>query len=168
MINSLWPLPIGINESIAFKPVCIGSWTDCLGIMPGAFVSTLALLTFFNAPLPSIGFPKASTTLPSNPFPAGTSTIEPVLFTVSPSFMSLSLPKITIPTLSFSRFKAIPAMPPSNSTISPALISSNPWTLAIPSPTDKTLPISVTSASVPKFLIWSFNIEEISAALISI
>ena len=94
--------------------------------MPGAFVSTLALLTFFNTPLPSIGFPKASTTLPSNPFPAGTSTIEPVLFTVSPSFMSLSLPKITIPTLSFSRFKAIPAMPPSNSTISPALISSNP------------------------------------------
>ena len=122
MISSLCPLPTGIKESIAFKPVCIGSLTDSRGIIPGAFVSTLDLLTFFRGPLPSIGFPKASTTLPNNPLPIGTSTIDPVLLTVSPSLIVLSLPKITTPTLSLSKFKAIPAIPPGNSTISPAWI----------------------------------------------
>src|SRR5262249_15639256 len=37
----------------------------------------------------------------------------------------------------------------------------------MPSPTDSTWPISETSASLPKFLIWSLRIEEISAARIS-
>ena len=35
-INSLWPRPIGIIESIAITPVCKGSNTDCLSIIPGA------------------------------------------------------------------------------------------------------------------------------------
>ena len=72
------------------------------------------------SPLPSIGLPKASTTLPNNSLPTGASTILPVLLTVSPYLIPRSSPKITTPTLSDSRFKAIPEIPPGNSTISPA------------------------------------------------
>ena len=91
------------------------------GIIPGALTSTLVLLTLLlKAPLPSIGFPKPSTTRPNNSFPTGVSTIAPVLFTVSPSLIALSSPKITTPTFSLSRFKAIPLDPSENSTISPA------------------------------------------------
>jgi len=43
MINSLCPLPIGTKQSTAFNPVYIGSWTDFLGIIPGALTSTLIL-----------------------------------------------------------------------------------------------------------------------------
>ena len=46
IISSLCPLPTGMSESIAFNPVCMGSLTDSLGIIPGALVSTLDLLTF--------------------------------------------------------------------------------------------------------------------------
>ena len=41
IINSRCPLPTGTRLSIDFKPVCIGSLTDCLGIIPGALTSTL-------------------------------------------------------------------------------------------------------------------------------
>ena len=34
IINSRCPLPTGTRLSIDFKPVCIGSLTDCLGIIP--------------------------------------------------------------------------------------------------------------------------------------
>ena len=90
------------------------------GIIPGAFTSTLFLSLEEIAPFPSIGFPKPSTTLPNNSFPTETSTIALVLLTVSPSLIFLSSPKITTPTLSFSKFNAIPLDPSSNSTISPA------------------------------------------------
>ena len=120
MISSRWPRPIGIRLSIAFRPVCIGSCTDLRGIIPGAFTSTRERLTSLIGPLPSIGLPSASTTRPSMPIPTGASTIDDVRRTVSPSLMPRSLPKITIPTLSVSRFSAIPLMPPSNSTSSPA------------------------------------------------
>ena len=89
--------------------------------MPGALTSTLLFFTLLsNAPLPSIGFPKPSTTLPNNSFPTGVSTILPVLFTTSPSLTFLSSPKITTPTFSLSKFRAIPLEPSANSTISPA------------------------------------------------
>ena len=126
MINSLCPLPTGMRESIDFKPVCMGSLTDCLGIIPGAFTSTLFLSLDEIGPLPSIGFPSPSTTLPKSSLPTETSTIALVLFTVSPSLIFLSSPKITTPTLSFSKFSAIPFEPSSNSTISPACTLSNP------------------------------------------
>ena len=127
IINSRWPLPIGIKLSIAFNPVCTGSDTDCLGIIPGALTSTLFLFNpLSNTPFPSIGFPNPSRTLPNNSLPTGTSTIAPVLLTVSPSLIALSSPKITTPTLSLSKFKAIPLDPSENSTISPA------WTLSKP------------------------------------
>jgi hypothetical protein len=48
---------------------------------------------------------------PSIAFPAGTSTRDPVRLTRSPSFIAVSPPKTTIPTFSFSRFKAIPFTP---------------------------------------------------------
>ena len=109
-----------MSESIDFNPVCIGSLTDCLGIIPGALTSTRFLFFADNAPFPSIGFPNPSTTLPKSSLPTGTSTIALVLLIVSPSFIFLSSPKITTPTLSFSKFNAIPLEPSSNSTISPA------------------------------------------------
>ena len=159
---------MGIRLSIAFRPVCIGSCTDWRGIMPGAFTSTRVRVASLIGPLPSIGLPSASTTRPSKPLPTGVSTIEEVRRTVSPSLMPRSSPKITIPTLSVSRFSAIPFTPPSNSTSSPAWTRSRPYTRAIPSPTDSTRPTSDTSASLPKLEIWSFRIAEISAARTSI
>jgi hypothetical protein len=43
MISSLYPLPIGTKASTDFNPVNIGSCTDFLGMIPGAFNSTLYL-----------------------------------------------------------------------------------------------------------------------------
>jgi hypothetical protein len=85
MINSLCPLPIGTNPSTAFNPVCIGSLTDFLGIIPGAFIQLFFFYVVLTGPSPSIGFPKASKTRPNISSPIGTSTIAPVLVTVSPS-----------------------------------------------------------------------------------
>ena len=121
IISSLWPLPIGTKLSTDFKPDCIGSLTDFLGIIPGALTSTrLRFTPLSKFPLPSIGFPNPSTTLPKSSLPTGVSTIAPVLLTVSPSFTALSSPNITTPTLSLSKFNAIPFDPSANSTISPA------------------------------------------------
>src|ERR1019366_3200219 len=106
---------------------------------------------------------------PNNPRPAGTSTIEPVRETVSPSRIARSSPKITTPTLSVSRFSAMPRKPAvGNSTISPAMQFCRPNTRAIPSPTDSTCPVSATLASVSNAAICFFRISEISAGRISI
>ena len=99
--------------------------------------------------------------------PTGTSTIVPVRLTVSPSLIVESDPKITAPTLSASRFKAMPCMPPGNSIISPAWTWSRPWMRAMPSPTDSTWPTSETVAASPKLAIWSLMTAEISAARMS-
>ena len=85
IISSLYPLPIGTRASTALIPVCIGSFTDYLGIIPGALTSTYILFLVFTGPFPSIGFPRASKTRPSISSPTGTSTISPVLITISPS-----------------------------------------------------------------------------------
>ena len=168
MINSRCPLPTGTRASSALIPVCIGSDTLWRGIIPGAFNSILLFSEDWIGPLPSIGFPKPSTTRPNNSFPTGTSTISPVRLTVSPSLIPVSSPKIETPTLSISRLRAIPLMPPGNSTISPACTWSRPYTRAIPSPTLSTVPTSATSALVSKLAIWSLITDDISAALISI
>uniref|UniRef100_A0A1B0BN72 Uncharacterized protein n=1 Tax=Glossina palpalis gambiensis TaxID=67801 RepID=A0A1B0BN72_9MUSC len=120
MINSRWPRPIGTNESTALIPVCIGSRTETRGIIPGALIPTRKRSLVLMAPLPSIALPRASTTRPNISLPTGTSTIAPVRFTISPCLISLSLPKTTTPTLSGSKFKAIPFKPEENSTISSA------------------------------------------------
>jgi len=79
MINSLYPLPIGTKQSTNLIPVYMGSCTDYLGIIPGALISTLPLADDLMGPLPSMGFPRASKTLPKRPSPMGTSTMAPVL-----------------------------------------------------------------------------------------
>ena len=111
---------------MAFRPDCIGSDTDWRGMMPGALTSTRLRWSLTIGPLPSIGLPRPSTTRPSRPLPTGTSTMVPVRLTTSPSRISASEPKITQPTLSASRFRAMPCTPLENSTISPA------WTLSRP------------------------------------
>ena len=79
-----------------------------------------------------------------------------------------SSPKITTPTLSVSRFSAMPRRPaPGNSTISPAMQFCRPNTRAMPSPTDSTWPVSATLASVSNAAICFFRISEISAGRIS-
>ena len=85
---------------MAFSPVCIGSCTDFLSTMPGAIVSIKRVSLVAIGPLPSIGFPRGSTTLPSSPSPTGISAIRFVRLTSSPSLMVRSLPNITTPTLS--------------------------------------------------------------------
>ena len=40
MISSRWPRPIGTRLSTALMPVCMGSLTEILGMMPGAFRPT--------------------------------------------------------------------------------------------------------------------------------
>ena len=101
--------------------------------------------------------------------PIGTSTMVPVRVTVSPSRIERSSPKITMPTLSVSRFSAMPRRPaPGNSTISPAMMFCKPNTRAMPSPTESTWPVSETSASVSKLAICFLRISEISAGRMSI
>ena len=125
-ISSLWPLPIGIIESIAFIPVCKGSFTDFLATTPGALISTVLNSSVTTSPLPSIGFPKPSTTRPSIESDTPTRAISPVLFTLSPSITNSSAPKIATPTLSSSRLRIKPKTPLSNVTNSPAIASSKP------------------------------------------
>ena len=99
-------------------------------------------------PFPSIGSPKAFTTLPRRPSPEGTSATFPVLFTVPPSFIPLDSPKITAPILSSSRFSAIPMTPFSNFSSSPDIALLNPYILAIPSPTSNTVPVFAISSDL--------------------
>ncbi len=55
--------------------------------MPGALISTWLRVSVPIGPLPSIGWPSASTTRPISASPTGTSTMRPVRLTVSPSLM---------------------------------------------------------------------------------
>ena len=66
MINSRWPRPIGIIESIALRPVCSGSRTGWRSTTPGAMRSIGENCLVAIGPLPSIGWPSAFTTRPSN------------------------------------------------------------------------------------------------------
>lgn len=40
----------GTKQSTALRPVCMGSWTDFLGIIPGALISILCLLSVLTGP----------------------------------------------------------------------------------------------------------------------
>ena len=98
-------------------------------------------------PLPSIGWPSAFTTRPTSSFPTGTDMMRFVRLTVSPSRISVKSPSSTAPTLSSSRFSAMPNTSCGNSSISPAIVFSTPCTRAMPSPTETTVPTSATSTS---------------------
>ena len=109
-----------------------------------------------SGPLPSIGSPRALTTLPSTPSPTGTERILPVDLTFWPSSMFSTFPRTTAPIESSSRFRASPTSPLSNSKISLTEAFGRPDTLAMPSPTSKmrpTVPDS-TDGSKPSRFFW--------------
>ena len=57
MMSSRWPRPIGIIASMAFEPVCSGSFTGCRSTTPGALNSTGRKLSVSMGPLSSSGSP---------------------------------------------------------------------------------------------------------------
>ena len=100
-------------------PVSRGTLTDFLSTTPGASFSIGLYSVVLIGPLPSIGAPKAFTTLPSISSPTEIPAFLPVLTTLEPSVRPLSEPKRTTPIVFISRFCTIPLTPFSNSTISP-------------------------------------------------
>ena len=169
MISSRWPRPIGIIESIAFRPVCIGSLTPWRWITPGALNSAGRVSDVLMSPLPSSGRPSGSTRRPSSSSPTGISSSLPVRLTVSPSTILSHSPNSTVPTLSSSRFSARPVTSWGSSSISSDMQLSRPWTRAMPSATERTVPTSARSAlPVSRPSIRWRRIEEISSGLISI
>ena len=153
---------------MALIPVCKGSFTGCLKITPGAFLSSGISYNLPSiGPFPSIGLPKVPITLPHKPSPTCTDAMVLVRFTVSPSFISLESPNSTAPTLSSSRFRIRAFNPFSNSSSSPACALDNPYIRATPSPTWRTIPISSSSALVLKLESCSRKIAETSSGLTS-
>src|SRR5689334_15850327 len=146
MISSRCPRPIGVMASMALMPVCSGSCTGLRPMMPGAWISIRRSWTFVSAPLPSTGLPRASTTRPSRPSPAGTERIWPVARTVEPSRTAPPSPSTTAPIDSSSRFRARPRTPPSNSRSSLTPTPGRPDTVAMPSPTSMTRPTWAASS----------------------
>ena len=157
IINSLCPRPIGTMLSIALIPVCKGSFTGLRAMTPSAFRSIGSVVELLIGPLPSKGWPSGLTTLPSISFPTGTSTTRPVLLAISPSLISLVSPNKTSPTLSSSRFKAIPNTSFGSATNSELITFSRPDALATPSPTSIISPTSETSIVLSYFSNCSFN-----------
>src|ERR671911_64891 len=89
MISSRWPRPIGIIESIAFSPVCIGSFTGWRWTTPGALNSAGRVSVVLTSPLSSSGRPSGSTIRPSSASPTGISSRRPVRLTASVSSPSI-------------------------------------------------------------------------------
>ena len=88
--------------------------------------------------------------------------------TVSPSTTLSQSPNSTTPTLSCSRLRASPVTSCGSSSISSAMQFSSPWTRAMPSATESTVPTSERSASPASMpSIRSRRIFEISSGLIS-
>src|SRR3954447_10539548 len=167
MISSRWPRPIGIIESIAFRPVCIGSLTGWRLTTPGALNSAGRVADVSISPLPSSARPSGSTMRPSISSPTGISSRRLVRLTVVPSVMCCQGPNSTTPTLSDSRLSARPVTSCGSSSISNALQFSRPWTRAMPSATDRTVPTSdrsALSASRPSMRL--LRMEVISSGLI--
>src|SRR5829696_7741458 len=146
MISSRWPRPIGIIESIALRPVCIGSVTGWRWTTPGALNSAGRFWEVLTSPLPSSGRPSGSTMRPTSSSPTGISRSWFVRLTVSPSTIRCQSPNSTTPTLSDSRLRARPVTSCGSSSISNDIAFSRPWMRAMPSATDRTVPTSVRSA----------------------
>src|SRR3954447_21956398 len=169
MISSRWPRPIGIIASIAFRPVCSGSFTGWRWTTPGALNSAGRFCSVLISPLPSSGWPSGSTMRPSSSSPTGISSSLSVRLTVSPSTTCSHGPNSTAPTLSDSRFSARPVTSCGSSSLSNAWQFSRPCTRAMPSPTESTVPTSVSSdepASRPSMR--DLRMEVISSGLICI
>src|SRR3954447_8305529 len=169
MISSRWPRPIGIIESTALRPVCIGSSTGWRWTTPGALNSAGRVSEVSMSPLSSSGRPSGSTRRPSSCSPTGISSSRPVRFTVLPSETLSHSPKSTAPTLSSSRLSARPTTSCGRSSISSDMQLSIPCTRAMPSPISSTVPTSERSAeSVSMPSIRSRRMLAISSGLISI
>src|SRR3954452_23476471 len=167
MISSRWPRPIGIIESTAFRPVCSGSLTGWRCTTPGALTSAGRVWEVSISPLPSSGCPSGSTMRPSSCSPTGTSSRRLVRLTVSPSTIFVQSPNSTVPTLSDSRLSVRPVTSCGNSSISNDMAFSRPWTRAMPSATESTVPTSARSAlSVSRPSIRLLRMEVISSGLI--
>src|SRR5215204_4898105 len=146
MISSRWPRPIGIIASIAFRPVCIGSLTGWRWTTPGALNSAGRVSSVAMSPLPSSGRPSGSTIRPRRASPTGTWSSRPVRLTWSPSSILSHSPNSTAPTLSDSRFSARPVTSCGSSSSSSDMQLSRPWSRAMPSATESTVPTSDRSA----------------------
>ena len=66
MISSRWPRPIGIIESIAFRPVWSGSFTGWRSTTPGALNSSGRRSVASSGGPPSMGLPSGSTMRPTS------------------------------------------------------------------------------------------------------
>ena len=104
---------------MAVIPVCIGSHTDLRLMIPGAIASIKFDSSVAISPSPSIGAASGFTIRPKIASPTSTCAILPVAFTVLPSKIFRPVPINTTPTLSFSKFSAIPIELSSNSRSSP-------------------------------------------------
>ena len=126
MISSRWPRPMGIMASMALSPVCSGSFTGRRSTTPGARRSMGMLMSEGTGPFPSRGCPRAFTTRPTTASPTGTCMSFRVRRTWSPSLIRLVSPRRTAPTLSSSRFNAMPKTPWGSSSSSPDMAFSRP------------------------------------------
>jgi hypothetical protein len=121
IISSRCPRPIGIRASTTFKPVSRGCATLSRDITSGAAIFIKRSSTNSRAPFSSAGSTRALNTRPTNLSPTFTLTIFLVRQTLSPTFTKRSSPKRIARTLSYSRFRARPLTPDSNSSISDAV-----------------------------------------------
>jgi len=100
-----------------------------------AFLSIGYCSVSFNSPNPSIGFQRASTTLPIKLLPTGTLKTSPVALAISHSLILLNHSKITTQTKCSSKFMATHFAPLANSTSSLKPTFLRPETLATQSQT---------------------------------
>ena len=121
IINSLWPRPIGIRASTTLRPVSRGCATRSREITSGAATFIKRSSTNSKIPFSSAGSTSAFKTRPTNLSPTLTLTIFFVRQTLSPTLTKRSSPSKIARTLSYSRFKAKPLTPDSNSSISDAV-----------------------------------------------
>ena len=134
-------------------------------MIPGAILSTGKDCSALMAPLPSMGRPTASTTLPNNSLPTGTESNFPVVRASSPSFRELTSPSKTQPTEFSSKFRAIPKTLLGNSIISLYITLDNPSTRATPSARVIMVPTLVRVASVERLSI-SLRISSVMELII--
>ena len=98
-------------------------------------------------PRPSIGLPSASMTRPMYLSPTGMPAVFPVRLTVLPCTTRSPSPNKMQPTRLRSNSCTIPRIPESKRRISPYAAFSSPETIAIPSATESTSPVSSARAA---------------------
>src|SRR5262249_35762608 len=124
------------------SPACTGSLTKSRATIGGAGRSTGSSPAASIAAPPSMGRPSGSTMRPSSPSPTGTLATSPVLRTTWSASTPSASSSSTQPTEFRSSVSTKPICPCSNRTNSFKRTSRRPETLATPSPTEPTRPIS--------------------------